>query len=356
MTDRVPVRADLADVEPYGAPQLDVAVRLNTNETPYPPPAAFYDELAERIRDLPLHRYPDRRATALRRALGARYGLGPEQVWAANGSNEVLQQLYQAYGGPSRRLLLFRPGYSMHGLLAKVTLTPATTVDLDDDYNLSAASAAAAIADVDPDVVCIASPNAPTGVAVDLAAVRALHDASRALVILDQAYGEFLTDPEADPVRLLADLPRLVVVRTFSKAWRLAGLRLGYLLAPAWVIDDVRKVRLPYHLDALTQQAGIVAVEHAGEVTAHIAPLIAERERVRRALAGLDDVEVFDSAGNFLLLRTAVTDLWQRLLDHGVLVRDFSRQPRLEGCLRVTIGTPEENDTFLSALKESLQP
>ena len=354
-TTRVPVRADLAGVEPYGAPQLDVPVRLNTNETPYPPPPEFFTRLGERIRELPLHRYPDRRATALRAALGARFGLPAEQVWAANGSNEVLQHLFQAYGGPDRRLLLFRPGYSMHGLIAKVALTPTTTRDLDPDYGLSPDSAAAAVREVDPDLVCIASPNAPTGVPVDLDAVRALHDASRALVVLDQAYGEFLPAGEADPVALLAELPRLVVVRTFSKAWRLAGARLGYLLAPEWVVDDVRKVRLPYHLDALTQAAGLVALELADEVTAHVAPLVAERERVRAALVARTDVEVFASAGNFLLFRTGVEDLWQRLLDRGVLVRDFSRQPRLDGCLRVTIGTPEENDAFLDALRHSLE-
>jgi len=353
--DRVPVRDDLVDVEPYGAPQLDVPVRLNTNETPYPPPPAFYARLAARIRTLPLHRYPDRRALLLRTALGVRYGLPPERVWVANGSNEVLQQLFQAYGGPRRTLLLFRPGYSMHGLIAKVTLTPTATVDLDDDFALSPASAAAAVERVRPDIICIASPNAPTGVPVSREAVRALHDAGGALVVLDQAYGEFLDDDTADPTSLLAELPRLVVVRTFSKAWRLAGARLGYLLGPDWVVDDIRKVRLPYHLDALSQAAGIVALELADEVTAHIAPLIAERERVRAALAALDGIEVFPSAGNFLLFRSAVGDLWQRLLDRGVLVRDFSRQPRLEGCLRVTIGTPQENDAFLSALSACLE-
>lgn len=352
---RVPVRPDLADVEPYGAPQLDVAVRLNTNETPYPPPPAFFTRLAERIRALPLHRYPDRRAQELRAALGERYGLASPRVWVANGSNEVLQQLFQAYGGPQRRLLLFRPGYSMHGLIARVALTPTSIVELDDDYGLSPDTAAAAVAAERPDIVCIASPNAPTGVPVSRDAVRALHDAGDALVVLDQAYGEFLDDDSADVAALLAELPRLVVVRTFSKAWRLAGARLGYLLGPEWVVDDIRKVRLPYHLDALSQAAGVVALELADEVTAHIAPLVAERERVRAALAAVDGIEVFDSAGNFLLFRSPVADLWQRLLDRGVLVRDFSRQPRLEGCLRVTIGTPEENDAFLSALTDSLE-
>lgn len=351
MDDRLPVREDLTSIIPYGAPQLDVPVRLNTNETPYPPPAAFAEQLAKRLGELELHRYPDRRAWALRAALGERFGLPPERVWPAKGSNEVLQQLLQAYGGPSRRLLLFRPGYSMYPLLARVTATPAVEADLDARLRLDAATARAAVERYDPDLVFLASPNNPTGILVDHDAVRALHDAGRALVLIDEAYVEFGGD---SAVGLLDHLPRLVVCRTFSKAWRLAGARLGYLLAHGWVIDDLRKVRLPYHLDAIAQAAGLVALELADEVTAHIAELVAERERLHAALYEIPGVEVFDSAANFLLFRTAAGDLFDRLLAHGVLVRDFSRLPRLAGCLRVTVGTPAENDAFLVALKESL--
>jgi len=349
---RVPVRDDLADLTPYGAPQLDVAVRLNTNETPTPPPADVMEQIGKRVAALALNRYPDRRATALRVALGQRAGLGPEQVWAANGSNEVFTQLFQAYGGPGRRLLLFSPGYAAHPLLARVTLTPVVTAPLDDDFRLSAPAAAAAVAEHDPDLVCVVSPNNPTGAPVDLDVVRALHDAGHALVVVDEAYVEFGA-PSA--LALLAELPRLVVTRTFSKAWRMAGVRLGYLYGPAWVVDDLRKVRLPYHLDALTMEAGLVAIERADEVTAHVAEVAQERERLRAGLAALPGVEVFASAANFLLFRTAVADLFERLLARGVLVRDFSSAPRLAGCLRVTVGTPEEDDTFLAALATALQ-
>jgi histidinol-phosphate aminotransferase len=349
--DRVPVRPDLRDAVPYGAPQLDVPVRLNTNETPMAPPPVFFEHLAKRVAALDLHRYPDRRAWALRTALGARFGLPPERVWAANGSNEILLQLFQAYGGAGRRLLLGRPGYSAHPLIARVAATDVVTFELDDDFRLTTELATRAVRDHDPDIVCVASPNNPTGVVVDLDAVRALHDGSRALIIVDEAYVEFGGESAAG---LLDDLPRLVVCRTFSKAWRLAGLRLGYLLAHDWVVDDLRKVRLPYHLDALTQEAGLVALELADEVTDHIAQLSRERDRLHDALAGIDGVHVWPSAANFLLFRTAVPDLFDRLLAHGVLVRDFSGQPRCDGCLRVSVGTRAENDAFLQALTESL--
>ncbi|MGH3441610.1 MAG: histidinol-phosphate transaminase [Nitriliruptorales bacterium] len=353
VSDRVPVREDLADIEPYGAPQLDVAVRLNTNETAAPPPAEFEAALRERLAGLGLNRYPDRRASELRERLAAVEGLDPARVWAANGSNEVLLQLLLAYGGPGRRALLFRPGYSMYPLLARVAVTPVVEEDLPDDFTLTADGAHAAVARHDPDVVLVAHPNNPTGIPVAAAAIRALHDESRALVVVDEAYVEF----GGESMRSLLDgLPRLVVCRTFSKAYRLAGLRLGYLLAHEWVVNDVRKVRLPYHLDGLKQVAALVALDVGPAMLDHIPEVSAERERVAAALRALPEVEVFPSVANFLLVRTPVSDLFDRLLEQGVLVRDFSRAPRLDGCLRVTIGTPEENDAFLAALGAVLAP
>jgi histidinol-phosphate aminotransferase len=347
--DRVPRRADLAGVTPYGAPQLDVPVRLNTNETAEPPPPGFLEEVGRRIQGLELHRYPDRPHRQLRTALGAPYGLGPEQVWAANGSNEILLQLLQAYGGPDRRLLTFRPPYSMYPELARTTLTPCTLVDLDERFALSPAVARQAVRDHDPDVVFVASPNNPVGTLVSHDAIRTLHEGSRALVVVDEAYVEFATD-EASAVHLLAELPRLVVSRTFSKAFRLAGLRLGYLFAQPWVVEDVQTVRLPYHLDALKQTAALVALEQLEAFLDHRSRTADERDRVHAALEARTDVEVWPSAANFLLFRTALPDLFDRLLARGVLVRDFSRQERLSGCLRVTVGTVAENDAFLAAL------
>jgi histidinol-phosphate aminotransferase len=352
-SERVPVRDDLREVTAYGAPQLDVPVRLNTNETAEPPPAGYLDEVGRRIQALELNRYPDRPHRALREALAVRAGLDADRVWAANGSNEVLVQLLQAYGGPDRRALSVRPGYSMYPELCRTTLTPLVEVDLDDRFRLSADVARQAVEEHAPDLVLLPSPNNPVGTAVDHDVVRELHERSRALVVVDEAYVEFA--PAGTSVaELLDELPRLVVVRTFSKAFRLAGLRLGYLLAAPWVVEDVQKVRLPYHLDALTQVAGLVALEQEPAFLDHRARVAAERDRVAAELRDRAGVEVFDSTANFLLLRTAVPDLFGRLLDHGVLVRDFSTRPRLEGCVRVTIGTAAENDAFLRAMDEVL--
>lgn len=346
----VPVRDDLVGVVPYGAPQRDVAVRLNTNETPYPPTPAFTERLAARIADLSLHRYPDRRAWELRSALGEREGLAPERVWVAKGSNEVLSQLFTAYGGAGRRLLLFTPGYSAHPLIAKVSATPVVTADLDDDLGLSPERAAEAAGAADPDIVCIANPINPVGTDVGLDAVRALHDATRGLVIVDEAYVEF----GGTSARGLLDvLDRLVVCRTFSKAWRLAGLRLGYLLAHDWVIDDLRRVRLPYHVDSLTQAAGLTALELADEMTAHVGDICAERDRVAARLHQMG-VTTWPSSGNFLLARMPIDGAFDALVERGVLVRDMSSVPRLERCVRITIGTPDEDDAALAAIEELL--
>lgn len=346
---RVPVRDDLVGIEPYGAPQLDVPVRLNTNETPYPPPPAFFEQLAERLPALPLQRYPDRGAHALRTALGARFGLPPAQVWAAGGSNEVLLHLFQAYGGPGRRLLLTAPGYSAHPLIARAASTDIVQVALDDTFTLDPDEAAEAAARSGAHLICVANPHNPAGTLVAADVVRALHDASDALIVVDEAYVEFAA-PRSSAVPLLGELDRLVVCRTFSKAWRLAGLRLGYLLAPSWVVDDLRVVRLPYHLDAITQEAGLVALDLADEMTAHIRQITEERAWLTQQLAARPGLRVYPSYGNFVLVRSASDGLFDRLLGRGVLVRDFSRVPRLERCVRVTVGTRTEHDALLDAL------
>ncbi len=351
MADRIPVRPDLAGLEPYGAPQLDVAVLLNTNETAEPPPPEYLDEVARRIEALQLNRYPDRPHRLLRETIAAQTGLTADRVWAANGSNEILQQLFLAYGGPDRRVVTFQPGYSMYPVIAQVTMTPLAPVDLAADFTLTGAAIDAAV-DADGDVVIVTNPNNPTGMTVGADAIRELHERTRALIVVDEAYVEFGGDTA---LPLLAELPRLAIVRTFSKAFRLAGLRLGYLLAQEWVVEDIRRVRLPYHLDAIKQVAAVTALEMRDAFLDHRRRVAEERERVAGRLGELDGVEPFPSSANFILFRVADPGgVWQRVLDGGVLIRDFSDKPRLDGCLRVTIGTDAENDAFLAALEAAL--
>ncbi len=353
-----PVRDDLREVVPYGAPQLDVPVRLNTNETPVPPPPGFLAALAERLSTLELNRYPDRDAVELRSALAAREGLPVECVWAANGSNEVLLQLMQAYGGPGRSALIFRPGYSMYPELCRTTATTAHVVDLEQDGRLSAHLIRGRISEIvaahDPVITLLANPNNPTGALIGRAVVRELHDAVSGLVVVDEAYIEFA--PDGASVRpLLDELPRLAVSRTFSKAFRLAGLRLGYLLAPEQVVLDLLRVRLPYHLDAITQLAGLVALEQEPEFLDHRQETAQQRDRMASAIRELPGVDVLPSAANFLLLHTERTDVFDRLLERGVLVRDLSSAVGRPGTWRVTVGTPGENDILIEALRAVLE-
>jgi histidinol-phosphate aminotransferase len=354
VADRVPrVRDDLADLVPYGAPQLDVPVRLNTNETPYPVPAAVMDAVAEAVRGLELHRYPDREARELRGALAGRAGHTVEGTWAANGSNEVLQQLLQAYGGPGRSALVVEPTYAMHTLIARSTGTRVISRLHPRDEPLDPGTAARLVAEAGAGVTFWCSPNNPTGESAAPEVLAAICEAAPGLVVLDEAYGEF---GDSNAVELLGRHPNLAVTRTFSKAFRMAGLRLGYLLTSPEIVDGIRLVRLPYHLSSLTQAAGVAALAAAGDLTGHIAVTAAERDRVAAALGELDGVEPLPSQANFLTFSVPGRPraVWQGLLDRGVLVRDISLFPTLEHHLRVTVGTPDENDAFLSALREVL--
>lgn len=351
-SSRTPVRPDLADLEPYGAPQLNVPVRLNTNETAERPPETYLAEVGRRIQSLDLNRYPDRAHTRLRELLAARVDLGVDQTWAANGSNEVLAQILQAYGGPGRTLATVRPGYSMYPVLARVTATAFHEVDLEEDFSWSD-RVVAELASARPDVVFVPNPNNPTGMRVPPDVLAAVHDAvAPALLVVDEAYVEFGGHSVVGEV---GEWDRLAVSRTFSKAFRLAGLRLGYLHAPDWVVHDLRRVRLPYHLDAIKQVAAQVALEHEPAFLDHRARVASERDRVLADLESVDGVTVWPSDANFVLFRVpAAGEVFRALLDRGVLVRDFSTAPRLSDCLRVTIGTAAENDEFLAALADVL--
>jgi len=349
--DGLPLRDDLRGLSPYGAPQIDVPILLNTNENPYPPPAALVADLAASVAAAAtdLNRYPDREAVELRTALASYLGggLAVEQVWAANGSNEILQQLLMAFGGAGRHAMGFVPSYSMHRLIALATGTAWIDGPRRADFSVDGDRAVAAVEEQQPDIVFLCSPNNPTGAALPPQIVAAVVEAARGIVVVDEAYAEFSSAPSALP--LLANHPRLVVTRTMSKAFAFAGGRLGYLAADPALIDALRLVRLPYHLSALTQAAALAALRHADETLAQVATLRADRDRMQDVLRGRG-FEVVDSDANFLLFGRFADEhaTWQGLLDRGVLVRDVG----LPGWLRVSVGTTDECDAFLDALGE----
>jgi histidinol-phosphate aminotransferase len=354
VSDLVAPRDDLRALEGYHSPQLDVAVRLNTNESPFAPPEGFVDAWLDALRKIPLNRYPDRGARELREALGRSLGQPATRLFCANGSNEVLQTLLLAYGGPGRRAAVFEPTYALHSHIARLTATEVVVGERRADYTVDLDAAVALVAERDPTILFVCSPNNPTGTVETAAAVRALLGATTGLVVLDEAYGEFA--PES-AIGWVGDDDRLVVVRTYSKVWSMASLRLGFAVAPSWVVEELEKVVLPYHLSAATQLAGTVALEFSAEMTARVDRLVSERERLVRELVAIDGVHPVPSGANFVLFRSDGDGhrLWQAMVDRGVLVRDFSRWPRLADCLRVTVGTPEENDAFLAALRETLE-
>lgn len=353
LTD-LPLRDDLRGKSPYGAPQLAVPVRLNTNENPHPPSRALVDDVARSVAEVAaeLHRYPDRDAVSLRADLADYVSLqtgvevSVDNLWAANGSNEILQQLLQAFGGPGRTAIGFVPSYSMHPIIADGTRTDWLQTTRAEDFSLDTDAAVAAVTERRPDIVFVTSPNNPSGQSVPLDELRRLLDAMESgVLILDEAYGEFSSQPSG--VALLDEYPtRLVVSRTMSKAFAFAGGRLGYLVAAPAVIEAMLLVRLPYHLSSVTQAAARAALRHADDTLGSVAMLIAERERVSNTLSGLG-FRVIPSDANFVLFGEFADAhaTWQRYLDQGILIRDVG----IPGYLRATTGLAEENDALLTA-------
>ncbi|MBY8345823.1 histidinol-phosphate transaminase [Streptomyces spinosirectus] len=360
--DELPIRAELRGKSPYGAPQLDVPVRLNTNENPYPLPEPLVERIAERVREAArdLNRYPDRDAVELRTRLAkyltdtSGHEVGLANVWAANGSNEVIQQLLQTFGGPGRTAIGFEPSYSMHALIARGTGTGWISGPRAEDFTIDLPAAERWIAENKPDVVFVTTPNNPTGNAVPRETVLALYEAAQAagpsMVIVDEAYIEFSHGDSLLP--LIEGRPHLVVSRTMSKAFGAAGLRLGYLAAHPAVVDAVQLVRLPYHLSAVTQATALAALEHTGTLLGYVEQLKSERDRLVAELRAAG-YEVVESDANFVQFGRFDGEggshaAWQKILDRGVLVRDNG----IPGWLRVSAGTPEENDAFLDAVRE----
>ncbi|WP_127128264.1 histidinol-phosphate transaminase [Georgenia sp. SYP-B2076] len=369
---RLPLRAGLEGLTPYGAPQLDVPVLLNVNENPYPPSDAVAADIADAVRKAAhgLNRYPDRDFGELRAEL-AEYlrvesgvTLAPEQIWAANGSNEVMLHLLQAFGGTGRTVLSFAPTYSMYPEYARDTLTAWVAGSREEDFTLDPEQVRAQLAEHRPAVILLASPNNPTGTALPLATIEAICDAAATagptapdggatacVVVVDEAYGEFRREGTPSALALLGRYPHLAVSRTMSKAFGMAGLRLGYLAADPALVDLLRVVRLPYHLSALTQAAALAALRHRGELMGQVASLRAERDALVGWLRERGH-RVADSDANFVLFglfedRHAV---WNGLLERGVLIREVGPQ----GWLRVSVGTPQETAAFKAALKEVL--
>jgi histidinol-phosphate aminotransferase len=341
----------------YHSPQVDVEVRLNANESAIPPPQGWVEELQEELARIPFNRYPDRRAAALREAIGEHESVDPDEVFCANGSNEVLQSLLLAYGGPGRRVV-FEPTYALHRHIAMLTSTGVETGWRSEDLTLDIGAVEKLVAESDPVVTFICSPNNPTGMAEPEEIVDRILAVTDGLVVVDEAYGQFARSSAIDLVRSRSTgYERLVVTRTFSKTWSMAACRLGYMVADPEVVSSCEMVALPYHLNAVTQAAGMLALRHAPEMRDRIAGIVAERERVAKTLAGLE-VQTWPSQANFVLFRPIARDavqVWEELLDDQVLVRDCSEWPGLSGCLRVTIGAPEENTRFLGALTRVLQ-
>ncbi len=350
---RVPVRDDLRALEGYHSPQVEVRVRLNTNESPESPPRAWSDAFTAEVARIEWHRYPDRAATALRTAIGGLHGVGPENVFAANGSNEVLQTLLLTYAGAGRRVATFEPTYQLHAHIARLTGATVVEGERRDDFTLDPAEAERLLRAHEPHVTFVCSPNNPTGVVEPEATVRKVIDLAPGLVVVDEAYAQFSDWSALD---LLDEDRPMAVVRTFSKTWSMAAARLGYVVAPTWVVAELEKVILPYHLDTAKQIAGRLAVGFVDDMNARVRHVVSERERIANALAAMP-VQQWRSGANFILFRPTDRpgrDVWQGLLDRSVLIRDCSGWPRLAGCLRVTVGTAAENDEFIAALQEVL--
>jgi len=347
----LPIRDDLRGLTPYGAPQLHVPIQLNVNENTHGIPESVAHDIVESIAlaILTVNRYPDREFTELRESLAAYLGSGltRDHVWAANGSNEVLQQILQAFGGPGRSVLGFPPTYSMHSIIAAGTGTRWIAGERDADYGLSPATVVDWINRTNPDIVFLCSPNNPTGTPLPIETIEAAYEASTGMVVVDEAYAEFIPDGVPQATSLLPGRERLIVSRTMSKAFAFAGARLGYLAADRAVSDALRLVRLPYHLSALTQAAAVAALRHAPEMLAMVDDIRVQRDRMIRELPALG-YTAHESWANFVLFG-GVSDphrIFEELLSEGIIIRDIG----IPNHLRVTAGTESETTSFLDAL------
>ena len=373
--ERYPKRDDLRELSGYHSPQVSVEVRLNTNESPISPPREFVEAVASAVRDVQWNRYPDRTATALREDIAALHGVSADNVFVANGSNEVLQSLLLAYSGAGRKVVTFEPTYQLHSHIARIAGATVVNGRRNPDFTLDAAEVARVCKQHSPSVTFLCSPNNPTGLAESQESIRAAVDETPGIVLVDEAYAQFSPHTALGLVREDA---RVAVSRTYSKTWSMAAARLGYLIAPKWMVADLEVVALPYRVDALKQAAGRAALRFVSHMEHAVRDVVAQRERLVAAMTKMP-LTVWPSQANFILFRPNVPmvnpasatsgssnsgsstsgggagrALWQALLDQSVLVRDCSSWDGLTDCLRVTVGTPAENDRFLAALQTAL--
>ena len=337
----------------YHSPQVDVPIRLNTNESPFAPPEQWLRQLEGIVSTIDWNRYPDRSATELRRTIAQRHGVRPEQVFVANGSNEVIQTILLAYGGAGRKVATFEPTYQMYAQIARVTGAQVVEGERQPDLTLNVAEIERVVQEHQPSVTFLCNPNNPTGLVEPAQNLQALLRIATGIVVVDEAYAEFSDWSAMD---LVSDDVPLAVTRTFSKTLSMAALRVGYVVAPEWIIQNLEIAVLPYHLDGFKQAATIAALSFTDEMENRVAIIKSERSRIQTSLRELK-LEVWESGSNFILFRAPnkpATAIWQSLLDQGVLVRDCSSWPRLAGCLRVTVGTADENSAFLQAIRAAV--
>ena len=363
--NRYPKRDDLRAMSGYHSPQVSVKVRLNTNESPIEPPAEFVRELAAAVGAIRWNRYPDRAARDLRGAIAAMHHVSPDNVFVANGSNEVLQSVLLAYSGAGRSVATFEPTYQLHSHIARIAGATVVNGQRNADFTLSKDEVQRVLREHQPSVTFLCSPNNPTGMAEDPDIIASTIRSAPGVVVVDEAYAQF--SPHT-ALQYVNEDSRVAVSRTFSKTWSMAAARLGYLIAPTWMIEDLEIVALPYHLDALKQVAGVIALKYLPHMERGVAEVVTERERMLREMRSMP-LTVWPSQANFILFRPealggnapgsgsasgAGRTVWQRLLENGVLVRDCSSWDGLANCLRVTVGTSTENDAFIAALRNAL--
>ena len=353
------VRDDLRSLDGYHSPQVDVKVRLNTNEAPLSPPEDFQAAFLNEAAKVDWHRYPDRVARSLREDLATLHEVEVDQIFVANGSNEVLQTLCLTFGGHGRTAMTFEPTYAMYRQIARTTQCRLFAAERNAEFRITMAGLAAVINSERPDLLFLCSPNNPTGTPESKEIIEAAISKSQGVVVVDEAYGQFADFTAIEMLKQSEAPESLVVTRTFSKTWSMAGVRLGYCVAPPWMLPEFEKVVLPYHLDSLKQIAGRIALRFHDEMEDRVSQISAERERIAGALADLG-LEVFPSQANFVLFRTSQCgvggdELWERLVAKSILVRNCSNWPGLSDCLRVTVGTESENSIFLEALEGAIK-